>query len=81
MVLYFQNYIYQVFIPFDENDKWLYQKGSEITFPIMSPFLDKTWIDNFGKPKFFNIDLSSSELKKNEKQIISMSFDSVKFDL
>lgn len=80
-ILYFQNYIYQFFMPYCEGDKWMYGVGKTVNIHLMPPLLDKKWIEFFGQPGHFNLDLSSSEVRKNEKQNITMSFDAAIEDL
>lgn len=74
MVIHFQNYVYQIFIPFGDEDKEINQIGKTLTFNYVPPFLDKTWIEEFGKPTIMNIDLSDSETKRGDKQNITMTF-------
>ncbi len=74
--IYFQNYIYNFFMPFFEGDQWLYEKGNTVSFSRMPPLLDKNHIAIFGKPGHFHLDLSSNIVKKNEPQEITMKFDS-----
>jgi len=76
-LLYFQNYIYQFFMPFSEKDKWMFGKNKEIDFNIMPPLLDKAWIAIFGNPTYYNVSLSSNEVKRNDPQIINMKFEEV----
>ncbi|MGV3458918.1 MAG: HNH endonuclease [Flavobacterium sp.] len=75
LLIYFQNYIYQIFIPFHEDDRWMY--GSEIEFNLFPPLIDSDWIDKFGDPSHFNIDMSHGNLIKNEKHTVSLTYDSI----
>ena len=77
-IIYFQNYVYQFFIPFYEKDSWMKGRDKTFFFHLMPPLYDKRWAELFGKPRHSDIDLSSSVLKKNEPQYITMSFD-IKF--
>jgi len=80
-VIYFQNYIYQFFMPYFDGDKWMYGKDKTITLHRMPPLLDKNWIEYFGKPGHFCLDLSSNIVKKNEEDRITMGFDAAIEDL
>lgn len=79
MVIYFQNYAYQIFLPFDKADSNINKIGQTITFSLVPPFLDKKWVETFGDPHTIHIDLSDSETKKNDKQSVTMTFDEAIF--
>lgn len=74
-VIYFQNYIYQFFLPYYDDDYWIFKPGGTVTILRMPPLLDKKWIETFGEPSFLSIDLSSNIIKKNEPQYVTMQFD------
>lgn len=79
MVIYFHNYVYQIFLPFGVEDREINKAGQTITFNILPPLLDKKWIEIFGQPGNIHIDLSDYETKKNEKQSVTMTFDEAIF--
>lgn len=81
MVIYFQNYIYQIFIPYGKSDEWMFEPGRNIDLTIMPPFIDKTWIETYADPKFFSVDLSDNAPKKKEEQKITLVFDSVAYNV
>ena len=78
--IYFQTYILQIFINLDENDRHLYSNKSAL-FKFLPPFMDKAWIEAFGEPGYFDLDMSDYKLKKGEEQNITMTFDEVNFDV
>jgi len=78
--IYFQTYIYQVFITHDLNDRHLYN-NKNVKLKVIPPFIDKSWIKRFGEPGFFNIDLSDSEVKRGEPQKITLTFDKINRDV
>jgi hypothetical protein len=79
MVLYFQNYVHQIFLPFGEEDNKINQIGKTITFKILPPFLDEKWIEIFGQPGTIHVDLSGYDTKSNDKQSVTMKFDEAIF--
>lgn len=79
MVIHFQNYVYQIFLPFGLEDNDINQEGKTIKFDLIPPFLDKKWVELFGKPTVMNIDLSDCELKRSDKQNITMTFNEAIF--
>lgn len=80
-IIYFQNNIYQFFMPYFKGDNWIFEESKTVNLLQMPPLLDKNWIAYSGKPSPYNIDLSSDLIKKNEPQNITMSFDSAIEDL
>lgn len=74
-LIYFHNYIYQFFMPFCDNDKWMFGNNKQIKFNIMAPLIDENWTKYYGKPTYYNMDLSSNEVKKNDPQTINMTFE------
>lgn len=72
----FQNYTYQMVLPFSKQDKELYNGKTVITIPVMPPFIDKHFAAKFGMPKGHFLNFNLDELKKNEKHDITYTFDS-----
>jgi hypothetical protein len=79
MVIYFQNHVHQIFLPFDKADAVINKVGHTITFNLVPPFLDKKWIETFGDPSNIHVDLSESETKINDKLNVTMTFDEAIF--
>jgi hypothetical protein len=79
LVIFFSNYIYQIFYAFNEMDRNVLKVGNKITLLPFPPLIDKTWIESYGDSKFFNIDLSNSDKKINEKQNINMIFNDIEY--
>jgi hypothetical protein len=77
MVLYFANYIYQIFLPFFEGDRWLYDGVTEFTLNTAAPMVDEAYVKKFGEPQFFNVDLSKNMMVKKQKHEIVLSFTSI----
>ena len=77
MVLYFHNYIYQIFLPFYTDDKWLYDGIQKFTLFAAAPMVDETFVEKFGAPKFYSVDLSANTLVKKQKHEIVMSYTSI----
>jgi len=72
VVICFQNWVYQIFIPFDSKDEHFERVGKEIIRPILPPFIDKKWILTYGKPKPEWVDLSSNSKVKGQKDILTL---------
>jgi len=71
----FHNYTYQLVLPFSKQDKHLYNGKTLITIPNMPPFIDKHFAEKFGIPKEHRLNFNLDEMKKNEKQDITFSFE------
>lgn len=78
LILYFHNYIYQIFLPFYTDDLWMYDGKINVTLMAAPPLVDKGFTERFGEPKLHNVDLSSNEKVKNQKHEIVLSFDSIR---
>lgn len=74
-VLYFQNYIIQLYLPFCTLDDWIYQGPKEVKFLWAMPWVDRKWIEQFEKPIAFNQDMSSNQVVKGEQQRITLVYD------
>lgn len=79
LVLYFANYIYQIFLPFGHDDHWLYDGKTEFMLNTAAPMVDEAYVKKFGEPKFFNVDLSKNELVKKQQDEIVLSFTSIHY--
>lgn len=77
MVIYFHNYIYQIFLPFCKSDHWMYDGKTEITLHPAPPMVDTAFTDRYGYPEAHTVDLSSSERLKNQKHAITMSYTNI----
>lgn len=73
--MYFLNSIYQIALPFNEADKWMYDGVSKVNFHIAPPLIDERFTEVFGFPNQEVLDLSSNELVKNKKHDIFFDFD------
>lgn len=78
-VIYFGNYIFQFFMPIHQPDIETFVKHKEVSLPACPPFLGEAYLNKHGIPKRGIFDLSSNTKVMNEKQVISMSFDSVEY--
>ncbi|MFP9114377.1 HNH endonuclease [Flavobacterium sp. RHBU_3] len=74
-VLCFNKFVYQFFLPFCEEDNWLYNKSKEVTFKILPPLISEELILNFGNPTMEIFDFSSYELLKCEKEKIILYYE------
>ncbi|MBX2933854.1 MAG: hypothetical protein KF825_06390 [Ferruginibacter sp.] len=74
----FHNYTYQLVLPLNEQDKWMFDGKKIITVPNMPPFIDKHFAAKFGMPKGHRLNFNLDELKRNEKHDITFSFDDYK---
>lgn len=74
-VVYFQNYIYQLFLPFCTLDDWIYKGPGEVKLPRAMPWVDRKWIEQFEKPIAHNLDMSSNQAVKGEEQRITLVYD------
>ena len=79
MSLFFQNFIFQIFIPFCQDDIEFNQQGQDINFKVIPPFIDKSLIAKFGSPDFIHVDLSDEKTIKGEKQSVTLLFDKLEF--
>ena len=72
-ILYFQNFICQFFIPLNENDLWLYNRElrMEIPPPLLTDSATAMRIIELGT-QFHHLDLSSSDLKKDESNFLNL---------
>ncbi|WP_367866906.1 HNH endonuclease [Pedobacter sp. WC2423] len=77
MLLYFHNYIYQIFLPFCKQDLWMYDGKTNITLHSAPPMVDKAFTNKYGLPELHNVELSSAERIKNQKHTIVMSFNNI----
>jgi hypothetical protein len=73
-IVYFQNYIFQIYIPACKNDLWFYDGSQQIEFSVCPPLLDIQWVSKFGFPSLHKLDFSSLDTVKNEKQDIKLDF-------
>lgn len=78
LILYFHNYIYQIFLPFHTDDLWMYDGKINVTLMVAPPLVDKGFTEKFGEPKLHNVDLSSNDRVKNQKHEIVMSYGSIR---
>jgi hypothetical protein len=70
--LYFANRVFQIFLPFSNEDKNLVGKKFKV---LRAPTpIEKTYTKEYGKPFKEIIDLSSNILVKGSKEILSMKF-------
>jgi hypothetical protein len=79
----FMNYSYQLALPLNAKDKWMYDGITKINFPSMPPFIDKAFANEFGIPKGQRLDFSLDKLKKKERHDIVGTFEEyidVKYD-
>jgi hypothetical protein len=75
MALYFSNHLYQIFLPLNVHDKWMYKIGEKISLPIMPLMIDQDHLLQYGQYQIFKFDLSSSEKKIGEPAEVSLNFE------
>ena len=73
--LMFHNYTYQLTLPFNEQDKWMFDGKKIVIVPNMPPFIDKHFASKFGIPKGNRLNFNFDELKRNEKHDITCTFE------
>jgi|GEM_PF-644033 len=78
-VIYCSNYIFQFFLPFYKLDTEIVKKYGKVHLPTCPPLLGKKRFDYFDIPKRGIYDLSGTDKVVKEKQVITMSFDSMKY--
>ncbi len=71
----FHSYTYQLILPLNKQDKWMFDGEKTITVPNMPPFIDKHFAAKFGIPKGHRLNFNLDELKRNEKHDITCSFE------
>ncbi|OSZ77218.1 hypothetical protein CAP36_12450 [Chitinophagaceae bacterium IBVUCB2] len=71
----FHNHTYQLVLPLNKQDKWMYDGKTTITVPNMPPFIDKHFAKKFGNPKEHRLNFNLDELKKGEKHDITYTFE------
>ena len=74
-VMYFENFIYQIALPYNNKDRWMYDGIIEIGHHILPPLMDEPWVRKFGKPKQYIVDMSKNEKIKNASQEIIFELD------
>jgi hypothetical protein len=80
-VIYFGKYVFQFFMPHYLPDKDIIvdkYKG-KLILPFCPPFLNQKHVDIHGTPQRGVFDLSSNEFVRNQKQVISMTFDNISY--
>lgn len=77
MVLYFQNYIYQMFPACCSDDFWMYDGKAQIGLLNAPPLVDKSFVQRFGEPEAFRVMLGAAQRVKNEKSEIVLRYDSI----
>lgn len=81
LLLYFHNYIYQIFLPLYEHDLWMYDGNTEVNLHAAPPLVDETFVKKFGMPQFHNVNLGGHERIKKQKNEIVLSYTSIKMML
>lgn len=71
----FHNYTYQLTLPLNYRDNWMFDGKKTVTVPNMPPFIDKHFAEKFGIPKGHRLNFNLDELKKNEKHDVTFSFE------
>lgn len=71
----FYNYTYQLTLPLNKTDKWMFDGEKIVTVPNMPPFIDKHFAEKFGMPKGHRLNFNLDELKRNEKHDVTFSFE------
>lgn len=71
----FHNYTYQLTLPLNNKDKWMFDGKQIVTVPNMPPFIDKHYAKKFGIPKGHRLNFNLDELKKNETHDVTFSFE------
>jgi hypothetical protein len=78
-VIYFGNYIFQFFMPYFTPDAEITKKHGKVHLPTCPPLLGKPRSEYFGIPQRGVFDLSGRDKVVRENQVITMSFDSLKY--
>lgn len=75
MKIYFLNYIYQIAIPFNSKDNWMYDGVQKVKFQIAPPLIDENWGNAFGFPSQEILDFSNNTVVRNAPNDVVFSFD------
>lgn len=78
-VIYFQSYIYQIFLPYYADDVKLYD-GREITLLSFPPLVDKDWAKRYGYAELHTVMSSGNTPLKNQSQTLTFNFDKVTYN-
>ena len=70
IIISFHNFVYQIFVPFVSKDINL----KTMNLCIMPPFIDKDWIEEYGRPKAEVDDLSTSLKRKGINEEITIKY-------
>jgi hypothetical protein len=73
--IYFLNYIYQIALPFNLSDQWMYDGIKNVTFHLAPPLIDQKWAEVYGFPTQHILDFAKNEIVKNEQQETFFTFD------
>lgn len=66
-VLHYSNFVFQIFLPFSELDKNLYEEQTETDVPIIPLMMDQWWFDQTGSYSLSVDDIGSWDKKKGAK--------------
>lgn len=72
--LLYQHYMFQIILPYNQRDQWLYDGKQTFSLPRIPPFLDRRFIGYFGLPKTTILDCTSNEKVKGTIQNFTISF-------
>ena len=79
IVLFYANYILQMILPFNENDKNL--QGKQINLPIYPLLLDASYFVKYGNYQQLNLNFTSSDRVSDQDHIINFSFEDMKREI
>lgn len=78
--LLFQNHMYQMYLPYNQKDMWMYDGRQEILFLKVPPFIDKHFALKYGTPMEHCLNLSSMKVISGEVQELTLSYDTAEFN-
>lgn len=75
IVFQYASYLFQMPLPLGKGDSWLY--GEEMHVPLHPLMVDTTHFEKYGNYQSFNLNLTSTEKKKDEPHVITFNIDTV----
>jgi len=72
--LLYERYMFQINVPYFTHDLWMYDGKRGFVLPKIPPFLDRRFIDFYGKPKITWLGCTTNEKVKGTIQNFSIAF-------
>lgn len=73
-IFYIRNLVFQIFIPFNAKDSFMYNASNKRHMYIVPPLVNNLWFDKYGGPFPRLINLNESNVNKNNIQVVEYMF-------